>query len=50
MTHAEAATALPGDGGALLTGLAIGDTVAIGPRLATDMTTSSLSVLRRESA
>jgi competence protein ComEC len=42
---AWASTALPGDGGALLPGLAIGDTVAVSPSLSADMKTSSLSHL-----
>jgi competence protein ComEC len=42
---AWASTALPGDGGALLPGLAIGDTVAVSPSLSSDMKTSSLSHL-----
>lgn len=42
---AWASTALPGDGGALLPGLAIGDTVAVSPSLNADMKTSSLSHL-----
>ncbi|TFC96695.1 MULTISPECIES: ComEC/Rec2 family competence protein [Cryobacterium] len=40
-----AATALPGDGGDLLPGLAIGDTSAVGADLDTAMKTSSLSHL-----
>jgi competence protein ComEC len=40
---ASAATSLPGDGGALLPGLAIGDTVAVSPQLSAAMKTSSLS-------
>jgi competence protein ComEC len=42
---ASAATSLPGDGGALLPGLAIGDTVAVSPTLSANMKTSSLSHL-----
>lgn len=42
---ASAATSLPGDGGALLPGLAIGDTVAVSPTLGANMKTSSLSHL-----
>lgn len=42
---ADAATALPGDGGALLPGLAIGDTSAVDERLDTAMKASSLSHL-----
>src|SRR5690606_27607949 len=40
-----AATALPGDGGALLPGLAVGDTSAVGDGLETAMKRSSLSHL-----
>jgi competence protein ComEC len=40
-----AATSLPGDGGDLLPGLAIGDTSAVSPALDTAMKTSSLSHL-----
>ena len=39
------ATALPGDGGDLLAGLAIGDTSAVGPQLDAAMTASSLTHL-----
>jgi competence protein ComEC len=39
---AFAATSLPGDGGALLPGLAIGDTVSVSDSLGADMKTSSL--------
>ncbi|MDQ1572435.1 MAG: competence protein ComEC [Actinomycetota bacterium] len=42
---AWAATSLPGDGGSLLPGLAIGDTVAVSPSLSDDLKTSSLSHL-----
>ncbi|MEO6943254.1 MAG: ComEC/Rec2 family competence protein [Lacisediminihabitans sp.] len=42
---ADAARALPGDGGALLPGLAIGDTSAVSPGLNTAMKTSALSHL-----
>jgi competence protein ComEC len=42
---AWAATSLPGDGGDLLPGLAIGDTVAVSPSLSADMKTSSLTHL-----
>ena len=42
---AHAATALPGDGGELLPGLAIGDTSAVSPGLNAAMKTSSLSHL-----
>lgn len=42
---AHAAAALPGDGGALLPGLAIGDVSAVGARLDADMKASSLSHL-----
>ncbi|MGI9824791.1 ComEC/Rec2 family competence protein [Agromyces sp. Marseille-Q5079] len=42
---AEAATSLGGDGGALVPGLAIGDTSAVGTDLDTAMKTSSLSHL-----
>jgi competence protein ComEC len=42
---AAASGTLPGDGGALLPGLAIGDTVAVSPSLSADMKTSSLSHL-----
>jgi competence protein ComEC len=42
---AKDATSLPGDGGALLPGLAIGDTVALSPALSAAMKTSSLSHL-----
>jgi competence protein ComEC len=42
---AGAATGLPGDGGALLPGLAIGDTTAVSPALNSEMKTSSLSHL-----
>jgi competence protein ComEC len=42
---ASAATSLPGDGGALLPGLAIGDTVAVSPTLNASMKTASLSHL-----
>ncbi|MEJ1231294.1 MAG: ComEC/Rec2 family competence protein [Galbitalea sp.] len=42
---AAAAASLPGDGGALLPGLAIGDTVAVSPTLSAAMKTSSLSHL-----
>lgn len=42
---AEAAGASPGDGGALLPGLAIGDETSLPPRLDEAMTTSSLSHL-----
>jgi competence protein ComEC len=38
---AFASVSLPGDGGALLPGLAIGDTVAVSPSLSSDMKTSS---------
>ncbi|MET1043538.1 MAG: ComEC/Rec2 family competence protein [Microbacteriaceae bacterium] len=41
----EAAAALPGQGGGLLPGLAIGDTGAVSPALDADMKTSSLSHL-----
>lgn len=41
----NAARTLPGDGGALLPGLAIGDTSAVSPALDTAMKTSSLSHL-----
>jgi competence protein ComEC len=41
----DAAGELPGDGGALLPGLAIGDTSAVSPALDTAMKTSSLSHL-----
>ena len=44
-SFADAARALPGDGGALLPGLAIGDTSAVSPALDTAMKTSSLSHL-----
>ncbi|MCU1409787.1 MAG: ComEC/Rec2 family competence protein [Rhodoglobus sp.] len=40
-----AATALPGEGGDLLAGLAIGDTSAVGPELDAAMTASSLTHL-----
>lgn len=42
---ADAATQLGGDGGALVPGLAIGDTSAVGERLDADMKTSSLTHL-----
>jgi competence protein ComEC len=42
---ASAARSLPGDGGQLLPGLAIGDTVAVSPALSAAMKTSSLSHL-----
>lgn len=42
---AKDATSLPGDGGELLPGLAIGDTVAVSQTLSADMKTSSLSHL-----
>jgi competence protein ComEC len=42
---ARAAVSLPGDGGALLPGLAIGDTTAVSPELNLAMKTSSLSHL-----
>jgi competence protein ComEC len=42
---AETAAALPGDGGALLPGLAIGDTTSVSPELSTAMKSSSLSHL-----
>lgn len=42
---AAAAAELPGDGGALLPGLAIGDTVGVGPDLDAAMKTASLSHL-----
>jgi competence protein ComEC len=42
---ARASTSLPGDGGALLPGLAIGDTTAVSPALNAAMKTSSLSHL-----
>jgi competence protein ComEC len=42
---ATAATSLPGDGGSLLPGLAIGDTVAVSPTLNASMKTASLSHL-----
>lgn len=42
---ADAAAALPGDGGGLLPGLAIGDTSAVDPTLASAMKSSSLSHL-----
>jgi competence protein ComEC len=42
---ASASAALPGDGGALLPGLAIGDTVAVSPQLSAAMKASSLSHL-----
>lgn len=42
---ADAAASLPGDGGELLPGLAIGDTTAVDPALNTAMKTSSLSHL-----
>ena len=41
----RAARSLPGDGGALLPGLAIGDTTAVSPELSAAMKTSSLSHL-----
>jgi len=41
----SAATALPGDGGDLLAGLAIGDTSAVGPELEAAMKASSLTHL-----
>lgn len=41
----DAAAQLPGDGGALLPGLSIGDTTAVGEELDSAMTTSSLSHL-----
>ncbi|MCU1440705.1 MAG: ComEC/Rec2 family competence protein [Rhodoglobus sp.] len=41
----DEATRLPGDGGALLAGLAIGDTTAVGAELDASMKTSSLSHL-----
>ena len=44
-TFARAATTLPGDGGDLLPGLAIGDTAAVSVPLDTAMKTSSLSHL-----
>ncbi len=42
---ADAASALPGDGGSLLPGLAIGDTTAVAPDLSAAMKSSSLSHL-----
>ncbi|WP_349897057.1 ComEC/Rec2 family competence protein [Parafrigoribacterium soli] len=42
---ADAAAALPGDGGGLLPGLAIGDTSAVNPTLSAAMKSSSLSHL-----
>lgn len=42
---ADAAARLGGDGGALVPGLAIGDTSAVGPRLDADMKVSSLTHL-----
>jgi competence protein ComEC len=42
---AKAASALPGDGGALLPGLAIGDVSAVSPQLNANMKASSLSHL-----
>ncbi len=44
-TFRAATSTLPGDGGALLTGLAIGDTTAVGDGLDAAMKTSSLSHL-----
>jgi competence protein ComEC len=41
----DAAQSLPGDGGALLPGLAIGDTTSVSPTLSASMKTSSLSHL-----
>ncbi|MEO6826261.1 MAG: ComEC/Rec2 family competence protein [Microbacteriaceae bacterium] len=44
-SFSNAAAQLPGDGGGLLPGLAIGDTTAVGPVLDAEMKTSSLSHL-----
>jgi competence protein ComEC len=44
-SFSAASTALPGDGGRLLPGLAIGDTAAVGPQLDAAMKTTSLSHL-----
>lgn len=44
-SFSTASTALPGDGGRLLPGLAIGDTAAVGPQLDAAMKSTSLSHL-----
>ncbi|MET4581652.1 competence protein ComEC [Conyzicola nivalis] len=44
-SFSAASTALPGDGGRLLPGLAIGDTAAVGPQLDAAMKSTSLSHL-----